>query len=339
MNKDINQIFDIKNKYPFIIAEISANHCGSKEIFLKTIKAAHKSGVDLIKIQTYEPLDITVPKINNRKSKIWDLYQKAQTPFSWHKDAFKLAKQIGAILFSTPFSIRSVHFLKSFNVKLFKLSSFEITDFSLINEIAKTRKPLIISSGMASLDDIKNCIKIIKKYHNKISILHCVSGYPTSISNANLNKIKTLKKIFKNYNIGLSDHTNDIITSSSAIAMGAKIIEKHFKLKNISSSLDSKFSINPEQMKKLINIRNKIFTSMGNGKFEIQPNEKKSILYRRSLYAKKIIKKGETLTKNNVVCLRPNLGISANFFFKVLGKKNLKELKAYEPLTTKNVLL
>ena len=132
MKKNINRIFNIKNKYPFIIAEISANHCGSKKIFLKTIKAAHKSGVDLIKIQTYEPLDITVPKINNRKSKIWNLYQKAQTPFSWHEDAFKLAAKIGAILFSTPFSIRSVHFLKRFNVKLFKLSSFEITDVALI---------------------------------------------------------------------------------------------------------------------------------------------------------------------------------------------------------------
>ena len=168
---------------------------------------------------------------------------------------------------------------------------------------------------MASLNEIKNCIKIVKKYHNKIVILHCVSGYPTNISNANLNRILTLKKLFKNNNIGLSDHTNDIITSSSAISMGATIIEKHFKLKNISSSLDSKFSINPEQMKKLTNIRNKIFSSMGTGKFQIQPEEKKSIFYRRSIYAKTKINKGEKLTKKNIICLRPSLGSPANFFF------------------------
>ena len=174
-----------------IIAEISANHCGSKKSFLKHILAAHKFGADLIKIQTYEPQDMVLKKNFTikeglwKKSNLWNLYRKAQTPFDWHYDAFKLAKKYKFELFSTPFSVRAVNFLKKFKPNLYKISSFEITDHNLITEIAKTKKPIILSTGMSSIKEIKSALKIIKKYHNKIIVLYCVSGYPTPLKDIN----------------------------------------------------------------------------------------------------------------------------------------------------------
>ena len=216
------------NLKPLIIAEVSANHCGKKSLFLKTIKSAAENGADLIKIQTYEPKDITVNKSLNIKDwnnkKIWRLYSKAQTPFKWHNDAFKLAKKLNVELFSTPFSNRGVDFLLKMKVKLFKISSFEINDFKLIKKVASTRKPIIVSTGMASLNEIKKCINLIKKFHNKIILLHCVSGYPTPDKEANLLRILSLKKYFKKINIGLSDHTNDIVSAMSSIPLGVSVI-------------------------------------------------------------------------------------------------------------------
>ena len=202
MKININDYFNKKkNLRPLIVAEISANHCGSKSLFLKSIISAAKNGADLIKIQTYEPDDITINKSlklkNWNKKKIWKLYSKAQTPYAWHYDAFKLAKKLKINLFSTPFSERAVDFLLKYNVKLFKISSFEINDFKLIKKIASTKKPLLVSTGMASLNEINDCIKIIKKFHKKIILLHCVSGYPTLDKDANLNRILSLKNILK----------------------------------------------------------------------------------------------------------------------------------------------
>ena len=196
INKDVTFSYTEK---PKIIAEISGNHSGSKKKFLKLIKSAFLNGADLVKIQTYEPDDITLNNKNNNfkikrgiwKNKyLWDLYKKACTPFKWHADAFKIAKKFNKILFSSPFSIRAVNFLESFNVPLYKISSFEITDYKLIKYIASKKKPIIISTGMASLREIKQAIKIINQFHNKIIILHCVSGYPTKLKDTNLNKIK-----------------------------------------------------------------------------------------------------------------------------------------------------
>ena len=337
MKKILEHFTNKKNLKPLIIAEISANHCGKKNLFLQTIKMAHKNGADLIKIQTYEPNDITVPSLNKKETKIWKLYDRAKTPFDWHADAFKLANSIGAKLFSTPFSIRAVDLLEKFKVKLYKISSFEITDYLLIDRVAKTKKPVIVSTGMASINEIKNCIKIIKKYHNKIILLHCVSGYPTSIQQANLRRIETLKNIFPNYNIGLSDHTNDIVTSLVAIARGASVIEKHFKISNRIKSLDSKFSIDSGKLKTLCNHRNKIYLSLGDGKFKIQSNEKKSVNYRRSIYATKEIDKGEKLSNFNITTFRPTKGIPSQYYFSILGKKVKKKINKYQPILFKNI--
>ncbi len=337
MKININNYF-IPNKSlkPLIVAEISANHCGNKLLFLKSIKSAAKNGADLIKIQTYEPNDITLNKQINKKNlnvkNLWKLYSTAQTPYSWHKEAFALAKKLKIDLFSTPFSERGVDFLLKFKVKLFKISSFEINDVKLIKKVASTRKPVIISTGMASLNEIKRCVKLINKYHNKIIILHCVSGYPTLEKHANLRRILTLKKHFKKNNIGLSDHTNNINTSIASIPYNTVLIEKHFILSKNLNSLDKDFSINPSELKNLSKKSLSIFSALGDGKFNVQNSEKTSLKFRRSIFSIKSIKKGQKFTKTNISTFRPKIGLSAENFFKIIGKKSKKDIKPFSPI-------
>ena len=187
-------------------------------------------------------------------------------------------------MFSSPFSERAVDFLSSLGVKIFKIASFEITDLKLVDKIAKTKKPVIISTGMASVKEIDTCIKTVNKYHNKIALLHCVSGYPTPENQANLKRILTLQKKFKKFNIGLSDHTSDIHTSLASIPYGAMFIEKHFILSKKLNSLDNKFSIDPKKLKELVRVSRVIFNSLGDGNFKLQKNEKESLKFRRSIF-------------------------------------------------------
>tara|TARA_B110000977_G_scaffold197561_1_gene280407 strand:+ start:42933 stop:43961 length:1029 start_codon:yes stop_codon:yes gene_type:complete len=337
MTFNLNKYFTTKKPLrPLIIAEVSANHCGKKSLLLKSIKSAAKNGADLIKIQTYEADDITINKSFNiknwNKKKIWDLYSKAQTPYSWHEDAFTLAKKLKIELFSSPFSEKAVDFLQTFNVKLFKIASFEINDLKLVRKIAKTRKPIIVSTGMASLNEIKECINIINRYHNKIVLLHCVSGYPTPENEANLKRISTLKNNFKKINIGLSDHTSGIITSIASIPYNTVFIEKHFILSKKLKSLDKKFSINPTELKKLSKISKVVFSSLGKGNFKIQKHEKPSLKFRRSIFSIRKIKKGEKFTTNNISTYRPEVGLSAKFYFKILGKKAKTNINSHAPI-------
>ena len=330
---------------PLLIAEISANHCGSKEKFLQHILSAKKNGADLVKIQTYEEDDMVVDKNYKIKSGLWknknlyNLYKKAKTPYSWHHDAFKLAKKENICLFSTPFSIKAFKFLKKFNPSLYKISSFEITDLNLIDSVAKTKKPIIISTGLANLQEIKNAIKTIKKYHTKIVVLHCISGYPTPIEEINLRKINYLKNKLKINFIGLSDHTKDIVASSSASILGIAAIEKHFILNNKLKSPDSKFSINPKDLKNLkknINFNEMI---LGSKKFNLKVSEIPSLFFRRSIFAVKDINKKEKLTLQNIHCYRPNIGISADNYFKILGKKVKKNIKKNTPIKLSDIII
>ncbi len=326
-----------KNSRPLIIAEISGNHSGSKKKFLKLIKEAYKAGADLVKIQTYEPKDITI-KSNSKpfiikegiwkKKNLWQIYKIAHTPFAWHKDAFKLAKKMNKVLFSSPFSLRAVDLLEKLKTPIYKISSFEITDLKLINYIASKKKPIIISTGMSEISEVKSAIKEINKFHKKIIILHCVSDYPTILKNTELYKIKELKKIFKNYLIGISDHTNNNTSSLIASTLGIVAIEKHFKLNFRQKTIDSKFSIDPKQLKQLKNNLDDIYFSLKKSKKRI----KKMIYIRRSIFSKKNIEKGEKLTVNNIETFRPKIGISAADFFKILGKKSKKNIKAFSPI-------
>jgi pseudaminic acid synthase len=340
MNIKINNSINFSyNKPPLIIAEISSNHNGSKKKFIDLINCAYDNGADLVKIQTYEPQDITFSKNNSiffikkgiwHGKQLWNLYQKAHTPFSWHEEAFKIAKKRRKIIFSTPFSIRALKFLKKFNPPIYKISSFEITDLNLINEISKIKKPIILSTGASNLNDIKNAVNIIKKHHNKIILLHCVSTYPTPIEGANIRKINYLKKNFSNSLIGLSDHSSGISSSLSATALGVVAIEKHVKLNENSKSEDSKFSISMKSLKELSKLSKEVFFSLGTKDYKkkVSKEDKETQIYRRSIYAARDIKKGERFTKNNIKTLRPALGILANNYFKLLGKKSNKNILA-----------
>ena len=339
-----NKVKISKKHEPIIIAEISGNHSGSKKRFLQLIKSACLNGADLIKIQTYEPEDITLNKsYGNFKikkgiwkgKKLWDLYKKACTPFAWHNDAFKIAKKYNKILFSSPFSIRAVDFLEKFNCKLYKIASFEITDYKLINYIASKKKPIIISTGMASLKEIRKAILIIKKYHEKIIILNCVSNYPTKLREINLERIKELQRKFPKYFIGLSDHTNDIYSSIAALSFDIVVIEKHFNLKDKKETPDSTFSILPNQLLKLKEISKEIFLSRSN---KLKKSNNQNKILRRSIFAIKNIKKGEKLNENNINTLRPSVGICASDYFKILKKKLKRNIKAGDPILKKDII-
>jgi len=342
MQIKIKKNFTVKrNSKPIIVAEISCNHSGKKSSFLKHIRAAAKNGADMIKIQTYEPQDMTL-KSKNKNFKIisgtwkgnylWDLYKKAHTPFSWHDDAFKLAKKLKIILFSSPFSKRAVDLLEKFNVPIYKIASFEITDLELIDYIAKKRKPIILSTGMATLKEIKRAIKVIEKYHKKIIILYCVSGYPTKEKDANISTINEFNKIFKNYIVGISDHTDNIYSALTASALGASIIEKHFILDKKINSLDKSFSIDVSQLKELKKIAKNVFISLGKPSIGPKKNELNSLKLRRSIFAIKDISKGEKFSIKNIGSFRPRIGIGSENFTRILGKKSKKKIKAGSPI-------
>jgi len=325
------------NKKTLLIAEISANHCGSKKNFLNHIIMANEAGADIVKIQTYEPQDMLVDKNFKLKSglwknsNLWNLYEKAQTKFEWHHDAFELAKKKKIELFSTPFSIRALNFLKKFKPNIYKIASFELTDFRLITEISKLKKPIIISTGLSSIEEIKSAIKIIRKYHNKIILLYCVSGYPTPLSEINFEKIKTLKKNIKIPLVGFSDHTQGISASIASLSHNVCVIERHFTINKKSKSPDAKFSIDYDEMHKLKNYcleMDKIY----NTKNLFPVSENYSRIFRRSIYAIKNINKNEKFTKDNIACYRPSLGIGSEKYFEVLGKKSKKNIKKNFPL-------
>jgi len=329
---------------PKIIAEISGNHNGSKKKFLDLIKSAAKNGADLIKIQTYEPVDIT---LKNKKDKfyikkgiwkdthLWDLYQKACTPFNWHAEAFKIARKYGKEIFSSPFSIRGVDLLESLNCNLYKIASFEITDLKLIDYIASKHKPIIMSTGMCNDHEIKNAIKQINKYHNRIIILHCVSSYPTKLADINLQRISHLKKKFNKNLIGLSDHTNSIISSLVSLPYNIVAIEKHYKLNNEEKTTDSVFSITPFEMNKLRSLTEEIFLSQKKNNFI---SDRSNIILRRSIFAKMNIKKNTPITIHNIDTLRPKIGICASEYFKILNKKIKRNIKKGEPIYKKDLL-
>ncbi len=324
---------------PKIISEISGNHNGSISLLKKHILSAKKNGADLVKIQTYEPQDITFRNVNKyyklktgiwKNLDLWKLYQKACTPIKWHKEIFSLAKDNNVCLFSTPFSLRAVDILEKLGVKLYKIASLEITDLKLIDRIAQTKKPVIVSTGLANPTEINNAVKIIERYHRKIILLHCVSGYPTKIEDANILRIQDLKKNFKKYLVGLSDHTKDITSSLSASANNIVAIEKHFKLRNIKS-VDSSFSINENELRNLRQLSEKIYLSL-KPKRKVNYNEIQNKFMRRSLYAKKDIYKGEKFSPKNIITLRPKLGICSSKYFQLIGKKAKKNIKKDTPI-------
>ena len=330
----------MKNKI-FLIAEISANHCGNFKLAKKLIKCAKTNGANAVKLQTFTPDTMTINS-NKKYFKIkqglwkgynlWDLYNKAQTPLKWHKELFRYGKSLGIKVFSTPYDETAVDFLEKLHCPIYKISSFEMTDLNLIKKASKTKKPLIISTGMANLDEIETSFKVAKRNGAKdITLLYCVSNYPSSINDFNLNNIKILKDKFK-CKVGISDHSTDNRVAIASVACGAEVIEKHIALDNQKKGLDIDFSIKGKEIKKLRDDIDIAFNLLGKNIFFRNKNENKSKVFRRSIFTTKKIKKGQKFTKNNLKVVRPGYGIEPKYFNKILNKKSPKNIDKHEPL-------
>ena len=342
--------FKIKNKSvgiqsrAFIIAEISANHTQSLKKAIKLVHAAKFANADAVKIQTFKPesLSIKVKKDGNvlKKTKQWkkfnsryELFKKAYLPWNWHSKLFKVAKKLKIPIFSSPFDNEAVDLLQKLKCPAYKIASPEITDINLIDKVAKTKKPIIISLGLAEKKDILSALKVLKKRNNKkFSLLRCLSHYPADPKNLNLKSIELLEKTFK-CPIGFSDHTLGSASSVTAVNFGAKIIEKHLKLKGEKKSLDAFFSMDQFQFKKMVEDIRIAESASGKATLNIDKKTKHLLKGRRSLYISKNIKKGEKFSNKNVRSVRPFNGLHTKYLHKIIGKKAKKFLKAGQPLS------
>ena len=329
------------NHKPFIIAEMSGNHNQSLERAMKIVDAAADAGVHAIKLQTYTADTITVKGVLtiSEKNSLWkgkelyDLYKEAYTPWEWHKPIFKHAKKRGLIAFSSPFDETAVDFLETLNVPLYKIASFENTDHILLKKVAQTGKPVIMSTGVSTIADIKESVELLRKYGCKdLILLKCTSTYPATPENTNLEAIPLLKKLF-NCHVGLSDHTMGIGASIAAIALGARVIEKHFTLKRADGGVDSAFSLEPHELKSLVEETGRGFLALGKAFLGIQKAERDSVKYKRSLYIVENMKKGEIFTEVNVKSKRPAFGLHTRSYELVMGKKARLDIKKGTPLS------
>ncbi len=326
---------------PFFIAEISANHNGSLKQAKKLIELAKKYGADAVKLQSYTPSTIT---IKSKKSEflikkglwkgktLWDLYEKAQTPFEWHKELFDYAKKLKIICFSTPFDETAVDLLENLNCPFYKIASFEMNHIPLIKKIAQTKKPMIISTGMANLKEIDLAYKTAKENGaKKITLLYCVSNYPSKISDFNFNNIKILKERY-NCKVGFSDHSTDNKVAAAAIAAGAEVIEKHIVLDGYKKSFDFEFSLKGKEIKDYVKVIKDTSLMMGKKYFFRNKSEDHSLQFRRSIYAVSNIKKGEKFSKKNISVIRPGFGIHPIYFEKLINKISPYDIKRETPI-------
>lgn len=327
-------------KCPFIIAEMSGNHNQSLERALKIVEAAASCGVDALKIQTYTPDSLTL-NINNQKGFFiedknspwfgrtsYDVYQEAALPYEWHKPIFDKCKELGIIGFSTPFDFSDVDFLESLDCPIYKIASAEMIDIPLLKRIAKTQKPVIMSTGMATLEEIQEAVETLKSNGcNDLTILKCTTSYPARVEDSNLLTIPDLQKHFPDCNVGLSDHTLGIGAAIASVALGASVVEKHFTLSRDDGGVDSTFSMEPREMKQLVQECNNAYSALGKVSYELTETEKINVDFRRSLYISKDIKKGEKFTAEHIRSVRPAYGLHPRYYEKTIGKIAAKDLK------------
>lgn len=327
---------------PYIIAEMSGNHNQSLEKALRIVDAAATTGAHALKIQTYTPETMTL-NLNtgdffiSDKASLWkgrslyDLYGEAMTPWEWHLAIKNRCIEKGLEFFSTPFDSTAVDFLEELGVSFYKIASFENTDLPLIRKVARTKKPIIISTGMATLSELADTVECIKSEGNdQIILLKCTSSYPSTAKDANLKTIKALREIF-DLEIGLSDHTLGIGVAIASVPLGASVIEKHFTIDRSEGGVDSAFSMEPAEFKMLAEECKRAWESIGKVSFELSESEKKSIMFRRSIYIAKDVKQGEVLTQENLRCVRPGYGLAPKYYELLLGKKVNKDLKTGTP--------
>jgi pseudaminic acid synthase len=323
---------------PFIIAEMSGNHNQSLERALEIVEAVAKTGAHALKIQTYTPDTMTL-NINEREfyisdpNSLWEgkslykLYGEAFTPWEWHKPIFERARDFGLIAFSTPFDETAVDLLESLESPCYKIASFENTDLPLIRRVAKTGKPMIISTGMASIAELDDTVRAAREAGcTDLVLLKCTSTYPATASNTNILTIPHMREMF-GCEIGLSDHTMGIGVSVASVAMGASVIEKHFTLNRADGGVDSTFSMEPSEMKQLVVETERAWQALGRVSYGATEAEKKSIMFRRSLYVVKDMKAGDVLTKENVRAIRPGLGLPTKYLNVVLGMVVSQDIK------------
>ncbi len=315
---------------PFIIAEMSGNHNQSLDRALELVEAAAKSGAHALKLQTYTADTMTLdlkerefwisdPNSLWEGRSLYELYQKAHTPWEWHEPIFKRCRELGIISFSTPFDGTSVEFLESLDVPCYKIASFENTDLPLIQKVAKTGKPMIISTGMASIAELDETVRTARESGCKdLILLKCTSSYPASPSNTNLRTIPHLRDLF-DVQVGLSDHTMGIGAAVASVAIGATVIEKHFTLSRAEGGVDSAFSMEPAELAQLVIETDRAHQALGQIRYGPTEAEMASLQYRRSLYITQDMKKGDRLTSENVKSIRPGFGLSPKFYNQIMG--------------------
>lgn len=332
-----------EGKPAYIIAEMSANHNQSYERAVELIHAAHEAGADAIKLQTYTPETITIdargPLFTHSQDSLWsnknlyDLYSEAYTPWEWQPKLKKIADDIGIALFSTPFDPTSVDFLEEMDVPAYKIASFEIVDLPLIRYIAEQGKPIILSTGMATLAEIDEAVRTIREAGNdQIALLKCTSAYPAPPEEMNLRTIPHLAAAF-GVPVGLSDHTLGIATSVAAVALGACIIEKHFTLSRADPGPDSAFSLEPHEFRAMVDAVRETQKALGTVCYDVAEHEKASTVFRRSLFAVKDIEAGEEFTEENVRSIRPGYGLPPKYLSTVLGRRAAEKITRGTPLS------
>lgn len=337
------------NEKPYIIAEMSGNHDQSIDRAKKIIEAASNSGVNAIKFQTYTPETLTLNSnkddfLINDKSSLWhgknlyELYSIGSTPWEWHEELIKYAYSLNLDCFSSVFDETAVDFLEDLNIEFYKISSFELNHLPLLKKVALTKKPIILSTGMASIDEISEAIQtLLDSNNNKYVLLKCTSNYPADPKDSNILTIPFLKEKFQ-CEVGLSDHTLGIGASLAAVSHGATIIEKHLKLFENDQGIDSHFSLTPEQMKYLVNESELTWKSLGNIYVGATNNESKSKKFKRSIYVCKDIKKNDIINEFNIKIIRPGFGLEPKYYNKILGKRFKDNISMGTPLKLENII-
>ena len=329
---------------PFVIAEMSGNHNQSLERALEIVEAAAATGVQALKLQTYtaEMMTLNIDSgdfaITDEKSlwkgqSLYSLYEQAHTPLEWHRPILDRCRELGIIAFSTPFDPSAVDFLEEFEVPAYKIASFENTDLALIRRVAQTGKPMIVSTGMASIADLDETVRTARAAGcNDLVLLKCTSSYPASPENSNVRTIPHLKELFGTQ-VGLSDHTMGVGAAVAAVALGATVVEKHFTLRRADGGVDSAFSLEPEEMKALVIESKRAWQSLGLVSYGQSDVEKRSLQFRRSLYIAEDVKAGETLTQKNLRAIRPGHGLSPKYMDRLLGKRVNADAKKGTPMS------
>lgn len=331
------------NNPVFIVAEMSGNHNRSYERALKIIDAAAKAGADAIKLQTYTPDTITLNCDKDwfqiKTNKLWSgqtlyrLYQKTYTPWDWQPKLKKYAESKGLILFSTPFDKTAVDFLEKMDVSVYKVSSFEVIDIPLLKRIAQTKKPVIMSRGMASIEEIDLALNVLKKFGcPEAALLHCVSAYPAKAEEMNLMTITDMARIFGTV-VGLSDHTLGVPAALTSVALGAKIIEKHLTLSRLDGGPDAAFSLEPDEFKQLVMFVREAEKALGRPSYGAGIGESENIVFRKSLFVVKNINEGERFTVENIRSIRPGYGLSPKHYDAVIGRTAAVDIERGTPLS------